>query len=69
MLIVEDDPYYFLQFNPYNAKNLRQPGSQSSKQDVAELDFDFVKNLAPSYLKFAIIRSPLLVLLTCCEQI
>ncbi|EKM59753.1 uncharacterized protein PHACADRAFT_250454 [Phanerochaete carnosa HHB-10118-sp] len=46
IIIVEDDPYYFLQEGPYKPKSERS--TVSVKHDQSE----FLSSLAPSYLKF-----------------
>lgn len=45
IIIVEDDPYYFLQMAPYAAKFERR-----SKASTLESD-KWISNLSPSYLK------------------
>lgn len=47
IIIVEDDPYYFLQLAPYSAKSARA----SSSVGPAESD-KWLSGLSPSYLKF-----------------
>lgn len=46
VIIVEDDPYYFLQQSPY------KPKSERSTVSVKHDESKFIANLAPSYLKF-----------------
>ncbi|KAM0751020.1 PLP-dependent transferase [Meredithblackwellia eburnea MCA 4105] len=46
VIIVEDDPYYFLQAGDY------VPPSARVKPTKTESDEDFIKSLIPSYLKF-----------------
>lgn len=46
IIIVEDDPYYFLQLAPYSAKSARA----SSSVGPAESD-KWLSGLSPSYLK------------------
>lgn len=46
IIIVEDDPYYFLQLAPYSAKSDRA----SSRVGPAESD-KWLSGLSPSYLK------------------
>jgi hypothetical protein len=46
VIIVEDDPYYFLQQGPYTPKSGRSVAAVKHDQDK------FLAGLAPSYLKF-----------------
>ena len=48
IIIVEDDPYYFLQMNKYVPKDERKKAMVSSDKDDDER---FIASLAPSYLK------------------
>jgi aromatic amino acid aminotransferase I / 2-aminoadipate transaminase len=49
IIIVEDDPYYFLQMPEYAPPNNR---SATSGESRPELDGEeFIESLAPSYLK------------------
>jgi len=48
VIIVEDDPYYFLQEGPYTPKSERNAQRGGSEDDDAAA---FVASLAPSYLK------------------
>ncbi|KAL5507793.1 hypothetical protein ACEPAH_5411 [Sanghuangporus vaninii] len=50
IIIVEDDPYYFLQEGPYVPRNIRSSASSSSKSKD-EIS-DYIASLAPSFLKF-----------------
>ncbi len=46
VIIVEDDPYYFLQQGQYKARSERSVETIKHDGDI------FLHNLAPSYLKF-----------------
>lgn len=46
VIIVEDDPYYFLQQGPYKSKSERSTASVKHDEDK------FLAGLAPSYLRF-----------------
>lgn len=46
IIIVEDDPYFFLQFEEYKAKSERSTASVKHDEDK------FLASLAPSYLQF-----------------
>ncbi|GAA5984700.1 hypothetical protein JCM5350_007921 [Sporobolomyces pararoseus] len=50
VIIVEDDPYYFLQAPPYSPPSVRST-SASAKSRQSETDEEFLKSLIPSYLK------------------
>lgn len=50
IIIVEDDPYYFLQFGKYMPKTERVYNTPHATKDVDE-EAAFVASLAPSYLK------------------
>lgn len=51
VIIVEDDPYYFLQFGKYMPKTERVYNTSHATGDVDE-EAAYVASLAPSYLKF-----------------
>ncbi|GJJ07014.1 hypothetical protein Clacol_001212 [Clathrus columnatus] len=51
IIIIEDDPYYFLQEGAYVPKALRPAKIQSQSEDVDDPE-GFIKSLAPSYPKF-----------------
>lgn len=58
ILIVEDDPYYFLQEGTYVPRHLRQQIAHDMTEDQANQQF--LDSLAPSYLKWAFVYySPL----------
>lgn len=55
LLIVEDDPYYFLQQDPYVPRSARSKASSSSSSPPSKDDSEadaYIAKLAPSYLKF-----------------
>lgn len=47
VIIVEDDPYYFLQAAPYVAKT-----SRASIATALETDDEFLDSLVPSFLRY-----------------
>ncbi|KAH7343754.1 pyridoxal phosphate-dependent transferase [Rhizoctonia solani] len=51
IIIVEDDPYYFLQYPEYKRKSERSLRSHLSGKVSSETSRKFIKTLAPSYLK------------------
>ncbi|GAA5942774.1 aminotransferase-like domain-containing protein [Sporobolomyces koalae] len=50
VIIVEDDPYYFLQAGPYSPPSVRAQ-SDRAKSSRSETDEEFLKSLVPSYLR------------------
>ncbi|QRV87930.1 aminotransferase class I and II protein [Ceratobasidium sp. AG-Ba] len=52
IIIVEDDPYYFLQFSDYRRKSERSLRSFVPDVISAETSRQYLDTLAPSYLKF-----------------
>ncbi|GAA5913545.1 uncharacterized protein JCM6883_004449 [Sporobolomyces salmoneus] len=50
VIIVEDDPYYFLQAGPYSPPSVRA-SSTDAKRSHSETDEEFLESLVPSYLK------------------
>ncbi|KAG2118769.1 pyridoxal phosphate-dependent transferase [Suillus discolor] len=52
VIIVEDDPYYFLQLGTYTFKDDRSPGATSSGKLSAEESKRYVSTLIPSFLNF-----------------
>ncbi|GAA6061023.1 hypothetical protein JCM10212_001079 [Sporobolomyces blumeae] len=49
VIIVEDDPYYFLQAPPYVPRSAR--ASSSATKSATETDKEFLESLVPSYLR------------------
>lgn len=47
-MIVEDDPYFFLQEGTYAPKNLRKA---SPKTQGSEANTEFISSLTPSYVR------------------
>lgn len=52
VIIVEDDPYYFLQLGTYTFKEDRSPGATSSGKPSAEESKRYISTLTPSFLNF-----------------
>jgi aromatic amino acid aminotransferase I len=52
VIIVEDDPYYFLQLGTYTFKKDRSPGATSSGKPSAEESQRYISTLTPSFLKY-----------------
>jgi aromatic amino acid aminotransferase I / 2-aminoadipate transaminase len=52
IIIVEDDPYYFLQMGDYVPKSKREKINSKGNSDDDER---FIASLAPSYLKYDLI--------------
>lgn len=52
VIIVEDDPYYFLQLGDYTFKGDRSPGATASGKPSAEESKRYVSTLNPSFLNF-----------------
>ncbi|GAA5876540.1 hypothetical protein JCM16303_003573 [Sporobolomyces ruberrimus] len=50
VIIVEDDPYYFLQAPPYSPPSVRSQ-TQKAGTNRSETDEEFLTSLVPSYLK------------------
>ncbi|GAA6025556.1 hypothetical protein JCM11491_000054 [Sporobolomyces phaffii] len=54
VIIVEDDPYYFLQAGPYSPPRVRAQSAAAARHEGggrSETDDEFLKSLVPSYLK------------------
>ena len=47
MIIVEDDPYYFIQMPPYTPKDIRKAHASPLGTDAD----GYLRSLVPSYLK------------------
>lgn len=60
MVIVEDDPYYFLQEGPYVCKSERASPNSISIGDEAS----YISSLEPSFLKLVIFSANISVYLT-----
>lgn len=52
VIIVEDDPYYFLQLGTYTFKDGRSPGAMPSGKPSADESERYVSTLIPSFLHF-----------------
>lgn len=52
VIIVEDDPYYFLQLGTYTFKDDRSPGATSSGKPSADESKRYISTLTPSFLNF-----------------
>jgi len=54
IIIVEDDPYFFLQEGPYSPRSQRQTHEVTSEGGEEE----YIASLAPSFVKYAIFLFP-----------
>ena len=52
VIIVEDDPYYFLQLGTYTPKEARPSGTTLSGGSSADDSKRFVSTLTPSFVKY-----------------
>ena len=53
IIIIEDDPYYFLQEGPYIAKELRSKSKTVPLKKGEDEEKRFLDSLVPSYLRYA----------------
>ena len=63
IIIVEDDPYYFLQEGPYTL-----PSERSGKSEdlaLGDSDEEYIASLAPSFLSYVCFEPPFLCLICC----
>ena len=61
IIIVEDDPYYFLQEGPYTLPSERSGKSEDSALD--DSDEKYIASLAPSFLSYVYFKFPFLYLI------
>lgn len=63
IIIVEDDPYYFLQEGPYTPPSERSGKSEDSVLDDSDDSEKYIASLAPSFLSYAYFELPHLYLI------
>jgi hypothetical protein len=63
IVIVEDDPYYFLQEGPYTLPSERSGKSEDSALRLDDSDEEYIASLAPSFLSYVYFELPLLYLI------
>ena len=66
IIIVEDDPYYFLQEGPYTIPSQRSGKSEDSA--LGDSDEEYIASLAPSFLSYVYFE-PHFLSLICFEDL
>ena len=63
IIIVEDDPYYFLQEGPYTRPSERSGKSEDLALNRDDSDEEYIASLAPSFLTYVYFKFPFLYLI------